>query len=62
MKGRIVVCKEYNRPFEIEEYDVPDPEPGAVVLRMTQAGVCGSDLHAWRGRHGEHASCHPPAG
>ena len=49
MKGRIVVCKEYNQPFEIEEYDVPDPEPGAVVLRMTQAGVCGSDLHAWRG-------------
>ena len=49
MKGRIVVCKAYNQPFEIEEYDVPDPEPGAVVLRMTQAGVCGSDLHAWRG-------------
>ena len=49
MKGRIVVCKAYNQPFEIEEYDVPNPEPGAVVLRMTQAGVCGSDLHAWRG-------------
>ena len=49
MKGRIVVCKAYNQPFEIEEYDVPDPELGAVVLRMTQAGVCGSDLHAWRG-------------
>ena len=49
MKGRIVVCKAYNQPFEIEEYDVPDPEPGAVVLRMTQAGVCVSDLHAWRG-------------
>ena len=28
MKGRIVVCKAYNQPFEIEEYDVPDPEPG----------------------------------
>ena len=49
MKGRIVVCREYNKPFEIEEYEVPDPEPGAVLLRMTQAGICGSDLHAWRG-------------
>ena len=36
MKGRIVVCKEYGKPFEIEEYDVPTPESGAVLLRMTQ--------------------------
>ena len=49
MKGRIVVCKEYGKPFEIEEYDVPTPEPGAGLLRMTQAGICGSDLHVWRG-------------
>src|SRR5262249_60915224 len=52
MKGRIVVCKEYGRPFEIEEYEVPTPEPGAVLLRMTQAGICGSDLHVWRGGQG----------
>ena len=38
MKGRIVVVKEYGKPFEIEEYDVPEPQPGAVLLRMTQAG------------------------
>jgi D-arabinose 1-dehydrogenase-like Zn-dependent alcohol dehydrogenase len=49
MKGRIVVCKAYGKPFEIEEYDVPTPEPEAVLLRMTQAGICGSDLHVWRG-------------
>ena len=49
MKGRVVVLKEYLKPFVIEEYDVPDPEPGAIVLRITQAGICGSDLHRWRG-------------
>ncbi|GIS83302.1 MAG: hypothetical protein CM1200mP15_19340 [Dehalococcoidia bacterium] len=49
MKGRIVVVKEYGKPFEIEEYDVPEPESGAVILRMTQAGICGSDLHTYRG-------------
>ena len=49
MKGRVVVIKEYGKPFEIEEYDVPEPEQGAVLLRMTQAGICGSDLHIWRG-------------
>lgn len=47
--GRVVVVKEYNEPFVIEEYEVPDPAPGGVVLRMTQAGICGSDLHTWRG-------------
>ena len=49
MKGRVVVLKAYQAPFEIQEYEVPDPEPGAVLLRMTQAGICGSDLHSWRG-------------
>jgi threonine dehydrogenase-like Zn-dependent dehydrogenase len=28
---------------------VPDPGPGDIVLRITQAGICGSDLHTWRG-------------
>ena len=49
MRGRVVVLTEYGNPFEIREYDVPELEPGAVLLRMTQAGICGSDLHTWRG-------------
>ena len=47
--GRVVVVKEYKQPFVIEEYEVPDPEPGGMVLKITQAGICGSDLHTWRG-------------
>ena len=47
--GRVVVVKEYRKPFVIEEYDCPDPEPGGLVLKITQAGICGSDLHTWRG-------------
>jgi len=49
MKGRVVVFKGARLPYEFQEFDVPDPEPGAVVLKVTQAGVCGSDLHRWRG-------------
>jgi D-arabinose 1-dehydrogenase-like Zn-dependent alcohol dehydrogenase len=49
MKGRQVVITEYRKPFEIREFDVPDPEPGDTVVRITQAGICGSDLHTWRG-------------
>ena len=49
MRGRVVVCKEHNQPFVIEEYTVPEIEPGAILLRMVQSGICGSDLHYWRG-------------
>lgn len=35
--------------MEIREYPVVDPEPGAIVVKMTLANVCGSDLHQWRG-------------
>lgn len=48
MKGRVVVCKEYGKPCEIEAYDVPELASGAVLLRMTQVGICGSDLHVFR--------------
>ena len=49
MTGRVAVLKAYGGEFELREYPVPDPEPGAVVIRLTRAGVCGSDLHVWRG-------------
>ena len=36
-------------PFEMREYPIPDPEPGAAVIAISIANVCGSDLHYWRG-------------
>jgi D-arabinose 1-dehydrogenase-like Zn-dependent alcohol dehydrogenase len=36
-------------PMKILEYEVPAPEPGAVVLKTHLANVCGSDVHQWRG-------------
>jgi D-arabinose 1-dehydrogenase-like Zn-dependent alcohol dehydrogenase len=35
--------------MRINEYAVPTADPGAVVVKMTVANVCGSDLHQWRG-------------
>src|SRR5262245_47571450 len=49
MTGRVAVFKAYGGEFELREYPVPDPEPGAIVIKPTRAGVCGSDLHIWRG-------------
>ncbi len=49
MKGRVAVLPAYGGKFELREYSVPDPEPGAILVKLTRAGVCGSDLHIWRG-------------
>lgn len=35
--------------FEIREYPVPDPEPGAALIKVSIANVCGSDMHYWKG-------------
>lgn len=49
MKGRLAVLNAYGEPFELRTYDVPEPAPGAMVVRVTQSAICGSDLHMWRG-------------
>ncbi len=35
--------------FEITDLPTREVEPGAVLVNVTSAGVCGSDLHYWRG-------------
>jgi L-iditol 2-dehydrogenase len=49
MKGRVAVLRAYGGEFDLREYPVPEVEPGALLVRLTGAGVCGSDLHIWRG-------------
>ncbi len=62
MKGRVVVLKDYGAPFEIEEYEVPYLLSGAVLVKVTQAGICGSDLHSWRGDRDKKLQPIPAAG
>ncbi len=47
--GRAVVFAASGKPFEIREYPIPEPTPGAALVRISLANVCGSDLHVWRG-------------
>ena len=35
--------------FELREYPVPPVEPGGILIKVSAAGLCGSDLHLWRG-------------
>jgi len=47
--GRAAAFYGTGQPMRIKEYEVCDPEPGGLVVKMTMANVCGSDLHQWRG-------------
>jgi len=33
----------------VQRFPVPDPEPGAVVMRVRLSGICGTDKHTFRG-------------
>jgi L-iditol 2-dehydrogenase len=33
----------------VQRFAVPEPEPGAVVLRVSLSGICGTDKHTFRG-------------
>ena len=48
-KGKAAVFFGPGKPFEIREVTVPEIEPDAVLIRVSLANVCGSDLHFWRG-------------
>lgn len=37
---------------EIREITRPQPGAGEVLLQVKAVGVCGSDLHQWKGQHG----------
>ena len=43
------VLSEYGRDLELQEVRVPRPEPGALVVKVELASVCGSDVHTWSG-------------
>ncbi|MFZ5534043.1 MAG: zinc-binding dehydrogenase [Pseudomonadota bacterium] len=47
--GRVALFRGPRQPFDIVEMPVPEPRPGAVLVRVRIANICGSDLHAWRG-------------
>lgn len=42
---RAAVFHEVGKPLSIETVPDPVPNPGEVVLELSQAGICGSDLH-----------------
>lgn len=48
-KGKAAVLMGVKGRFEIMEFEVPEPEPGAIVVKTEASGLCGSDVHIWDG-------------
>ncbi|MEZ4497850.1 MAG: alcohol dehydrogenase catalytic domain-containing protein, partial [Thermomicrobiales bacterium] len=47
--ARGVVLNAFNEPLSIETAEISAPEPGAMVVRVTHGGVCGTDVHLHHG-------------
>jgi len=47
--GKIALLSEPRGEFVIQEYPLPEPVPGTLLLRQELAGICGTDAHIWAG-------------
>jgi threonine dehydrogenase-like Zn-dependent dehydrogenase len=50
MTGRAFLFTGVHKPFELREFPLPEVEPDGILVRVTVANICGSDLHGWHGR------------
>jgi putative phosphonate catabolism associated alcohol dehydrogenase len=47
----------HGEPFRLEEFPVPSPGRGEVLVDVSCSTICGSDLHTWHGRRQEPVPC-----
>jgi threonine dehydrogenase-like Zn-dependent dehydrogenase len=49
--ARAAVLTAFHAPLELHELPLPEElEPGAVLVRTEMAGICGTDVHLWKGQ------------
>jgi L-iditol 2-dehydrogenase len=46
--------------YEVREYPLPDPGPGAVLVKMALSGICGTDKHTYQGYTTQYAGSASP--
>ncbi len=48
---RAAVLTGFEKPLEVRQYPAPERlEPGAALVRVEMAGICGTDVHLWHGQ------------
>jgi L-iditol 2-dehydrogenase len=46
---KAAVLEEYGRPLQIREVAIPEIGPGAILVKVEMAGICGTDVHQQKG-------------
>ncbi len=49
MKAITYVLEKYNHPLVRREIEIPALSQGQVLVKLLASGICGSDLHMWKG-------------
>jgi len=48
--ARAAVLERYLKPLQLKSFPLPSPpEPRAALVRTQMAGICGTDVHLWKG-------------
>ena len=47
--ARASVLEKFKTPLALREFPIPKLEPGAALVRTEMAGICGTDVHLWKG-------------
>ncbi|MDE1174717.1 MAG: alcohol dehydrogenase AdhP [Parvibaculaceae bacterium] len=48
-KMHVAVVEGFGKPLVFQEWDIPTPGPGQILIKTEACGVCHTDLHAARG-------------
>jgi threonine dehydrogenase-like Zn-dependent dehydrogenase len=43
------VLEQFKAPLQLREFPLPKVEPEAALVRTIMAGICGTDIHLWKG-------------
>jgi len=48
--AKACVLEQFKAPMQLRDYPLPvKPAPGAALVRTEMAGICGTDVHLWKG-------------
>lgn len=49
MKSKAMVLTGFRQPLEMQEFEIPALKEGQILIKLDAIGVCGSDVHMWKG-------------
>ncbi|MFP3896562.1 MAG: zinc-binding dehydrogenase [Anaerolineales bacterium] len=50
MKAKAATLQGFDEPLVVKEIDIPCLSEGQMLVQVEAAGICGSDVHMWRGK------------